>query len=88
MTASTTQSLQSLPFSFAVTKSKCPSYVGVTGILLQETKHVFKIITKEDHLKGVCCVPRVSDATISPFQVCLPVESNRVQVLTMMCTTE
>lgn len=41
-----------LPFSFAVTKSKCPSYVGVTGILLQETKHVFKIITKEDRLKG------------------------------------
>lgn len=39
-------------FFFSVTKSKCPSYVGVTGILLQETKHVFKIITKEDHLKG------------------------------------
>ncbi|KAK7807935.1 hypothetical protein U0070_000898, partial [Myodes glareolus] len=36
------------------TKSKCPSYVGVTGILLQETKHVF---TKEDHLKVVCCIP-------------------------------
>ncbi|XP_074171067.1 ribonuclease P protein subunit p29 isoform X2 [Rhinolophus sinicus] len=38
----------------SVTKSKCPSYVGVTGILLQETKHVFKIITKEDRLKGAC----------------------------------
>ncbi|XP_040135224.1 ribonuclease P protein subunit p29 isoform X2 [Ictidomys tridecemlineatus] len=36
----------------SVTKSKCPSYVGVTGILLQETKHVFKIITKEDRLKA------------------------------------
>ncbi|XP_047568471.1 ribonuclease P protein subunit p29-like isoform X2 [Lutra lutra] len=36
----------------SVTKSKCPSYVGVTGILLQETKHVLKILTKEDHLKG------------------------------------
>lgn len=42
-----------MPFSFAVTKSKCPSYVGVTGILLQETKHVFKILTKEDRLKGM-----------------------------------
>lgn len=42
-------------FSFAVTKSKCPSYVGVTGILLQETKHVFKIITKGDRLKGASC---------------------------------
>ncbi|KAL6067548.1 hypothetical protein STEG23_026333 [Scotinomys teguina] len=37
----------------SVTKSKCPSYVGITGILLQETKHVFKVITKEDHLKVV-----------------------------------
>nr|XP_008526508.1 PREDICTED: ribonuclease P protein subunit p29 [Equus przewalskii] len=42
----------------SVTKSKCPSYVGVTGILLQETKHVFKIITKEDRLKGMSlCLP-------------------------------
>ncbi|XP_022347340.1 ribonuclease P protein subunit p29-like, partial [Enhydra lutris kenyoni] len=37
----------------SVTKSKCSSYVGVTGILLQETKHVFKILTKEDRLKVI-----------------------------------
>ncbi|XP_032710481.1 ribonuclease P protein subunit p29-like [Lontra canadensis] len=37
----------------SVTKSKCPSYVGVTGILVQETKHVFKILTKEDRLKVI-----------------------------------
>ncbi|KAM8894023.1 ribonuclease P protein subunit p29-like isoform 5-T5 [Spinachia spinachia] len=36
-----------------VVRSKCPSYVGATGILIQEFKHVFKIITKEDQLKGV-----------------------------------
>ncbi|XP_056381667.1 ribonuclease P protein subunit p29 isoform X2 [Hyla sarda] len=36
-----------------VFKSKCPSYVGLTGILLQESKHIFKIITKEDKLKVV-----------------------------------
>ncbi|NXN92722.1 RPP29 protein, partial [Rhinopomastus cyanomelas] len=36
-----------------VTKSKCPSYIGITGIILQEFKHVFKIITKEDKLKVV-----------------------------------
>ncbi|NWJ05068.1 RPP29 protein, partial [Crypturellus undulatus] len=36
-----------------VTKSKCPSYVGITGIILQEMKYVFKIITKEDKLKVV-----------------------------------
>ncbi|XP_015679345.1 ribonuclease P protein subunit p29 [Protobothrops mucrosquamatus] len=36
-----------------VTKSKCPSYVGITGIILQETKYVFKIVTKEDKLKVI-----------------------------------
>ncbi|KAM3828736.1 ribonuclease P protein subunit p29 [Vipera latastei] len=36
-----------------VTKSKCPSYVGITGIILQETKYVFKIVTKEDQLKVI-----------------------------------
>ncbi|KAM6949867.1 ribonuclease P protein subunit p29 isoform 2-T2 [Lycodopsis pacificus] len=36
-----------------VVRSKCPSYVGATGILIQEFKHVFKIITKEDKLKVI-----------------------------------
>ncbi|CAN2389358.1 ribonuclease P RNA binding, partial [Pristimantis euphronides] len=36
-----------------VFKSKCPSYVGLTGIILQESKHVLKIITKDDTLKVV-----------------------------------
>ncbi|MBN3311065.1 RPP29 protein, partial [Amia calva] len=36
-----------------VVKSKCPSYVGTTGILLQELKHVFKIITQEDKVKVI-----------------------------------
>ncbi|KAL1007117.1 hypothetical protein UPYG_G00082250 [Umbra pygmaea] len=36
-----------------VAKSKCPSYVGTTGILVQEMKHVFKIITMEDKLKVI-----------------------------------
>ncbi|XP_063043919.1 ribonuclease P protein subunit p29 [Engraulis encrasicolus] len=36
-----------------VVRSKCPSYVGATGILVQEMKHVFKIITKEDKLKVI-----------------------------------
>ncbi|XP_070688838.1 ribonuclease P protein subunit p29 isoform X2 [Pempheris klunzingeri] len=36
-----------------VVRSKCPSYVGATGILVQEFKHVFKIITKEDKLKVI-----------------------------------
>ncbi|XP_023671755.1 ribonuclease P protein subunit p29 [Paramormyrops kingsleyae] len=37
----------------SVVRSKCPSYVGATGILVQELKHVFKIITKEDKLKVI-----------------------------------
>lgn len=36
-----------------VVRSKCPSYVGTTGILVQEYKHVFKIITKDDKLKVI-----------------------------------
>ncbi|XP_041846851.1 ribonuclease P protein subunit p29 isoform X2 [Melanotaenia boesemani] len=36
-----------------VVRSKCPSYVGTTGILVQEFKHVFKIITKEDKVKVI-----------------------------------
>ncbi|KAF6288819.1 POP4-like protein, ribonuclease P/MRP subunit [Rhinolophus ferrumequinum] len=49
----------------SVTKSKCPSYVGVTGILLQETKHVFKIITEEDRLKGTRLCPRATWAVVA-----------------------
>ncbi|XP_035679842.1 ribonuclease P protein subunit p29-like [Branchiostoma floridae] len=36
-----------------VCKSRCPSYVGLTGIILQEGQKVFKVITKEDKLKTV-----------------------------------
>ncbi|XP_028258517.1 ribonuclease P protein subunit p29 [Parambassis ranga] len=36
-----------------VVRSKCSSYVGTTGILVQEFKHVFKIITKEDKMKVI-----------------------------------
>ncbi|XP_033492087.2 ribonuclease P protein subunit p29 isoform X1 [Epinephelus lanceolatus] len=36
-----------------VVRSKCPSYVGTTGILVQELKHVFNFITKENRLKVI-----------------------------------
>ncbi|XP_059848924.1 ribonuclease P protein subunit p29 [Hypanus sabinus] len=36
-----------------VVKSKCPSFVGITGIILQEMKHIFKIITVENKLKVI-----------------------------------
>jgi len=36
-----------------VVKSTCPSYIGVTGILVQETEATFKLISKENILKVV-----------------------------------
>ena len=48
---------------FTVSRSKCPSYVGTSGILLQETKNAFKIITKDDKLKSKLWRDRNSTAT-------------------------
>ena len=49
----------SFPFLFEFTdldniveKSKCPTLIGMTGILIQETQNTMKIVTKEDELKG------------------------------------
>ena len=36
-----------------VTKSKTPSLIGQTGIIIQETKNVFKIATRDDKLKTI-----------------------------------
>ncbi|XP_073913128.1 ribonuclease P protein subunit p29 isoform X2 [Castor canadensis] len=55
----------------SVTKSKCPSYVGVTGILLQETKYVFKIITKEDRLKVIPKLNCVFTIEVDGFVSCI-----------------
>lgn len=48
-----------------VSKSKCPSYVGTTGIVLMETKNIFKIITKDDKFK--CMYLKHHHASHSPF---------------------
>ncbi|KAJ2684663.1 RNase P/RNase MRP complex subunit [Coemansia spiralis] len=37
----------------SVTRAKCPNYVGVSGIVAQETKNVFRIITTDDRLLTV-----------------------------------
>ncbi|XP_060109972.1 ribonuclease P protein subunit p29 [Heteronotia binoei] len=50
-----------------VTKSKCPSYVGITGIIVQEMKHVFKIITNEDRLKVIPKLNNVFSMEIDGF---------------------
>ena len=34
-----------------VVESHCPSYVGVQGIVLQETQNTFKVVTKQNELK-------------------------------------
>ncbi|XP_071403300.1 ribonuclease P protein subunit p29 [Centroberyx affinis] len=50
-----------------VVRSRCPSYVGTTGILVQEFKHVFKIITKEDRLKVIPKRNSVFEVEINGF---------------------
>lgn len=50
----------SYPYSFfltlfalaVVTKSKCSSYVGATGIVIKETKNMFYLITEDDAIRG------------------------------------
>lgn len=37
----------------SVVRSKCHSYIGTTGIMIQETENVFKIITDQNKLKGI-----------------------------------
>lgn len=38
-----------------VSKSKCASYIGVTGIAIQETENMFKLITRDNDMK---CIPK------------------------------
>lgn len=38
---------------FPVSKSRCASYIGVTGINIQETENMFKLITKDNKLKSI-----------------------------------
>ncbi|KAF9403644.1 RNase P/RNase MRP complex subunit [Podila epigama] len=41
-----------------VSRSKCPTYIGATGIVVQETENVFKIITPNDSLR---VIPKVNN---------------------------
>jgi len=38
---------------FKVTKSKCSTYVGSSGIVAKETKNMFYLVTKDDKLIGI-----------------------------------
>jgi len=37
-----------------VTQSRCPSLVGISGIVLQETKNAFVLVTCDNQLKSEC----------------------------------
>ena len=37
---------------FAVHKSKCPGYIGITGIVVQETQNTFKLICKDNRVRS------------------------------------
>jgi len=37
-----------------VTESRCPSLVGISGIVLQETKNAFVLVTSNNQLKSKC----------------------------------
>eukprot|EP00741_Cyanophora_paradoxa_P003086 tig00000663_g2995.t1 len=49
-----------------VVKSKCPSLVGIEGIMLQETEHTFRIITPADRIAVVPKVASVFAVRLSP----------------------
>ncbi|KAI9012721.1 Rof/RNase P-like protein [Gaertneriomyces semiglobifer] len=38
---------------FSVVRSKCPTYVGITGIVIKETENMFYIVTEQDEAKVV-----------------------------------
>ncbi|KAK7474840.1 hypothetical protein BaRGS_00033912 [Batillaria attramentaria] len=47
-----------------VQRSRCPSYVGLCGIVLQETRNTFTLITKQG---GVKCVPKLNSTFVFPL---------------------
>ncbi|KAG0345075.1 RNase P/RNase MRP complex subunit [Podila minutissima] len=48
-----------------VTRSKCPTYIGATGIVAQETENVFKIITPSNSLR---VIPKVNNVFSIPIR--------------------
>lgn len=50
-----------------VTRSKCPSLIGISGIVIQETRNVFKIITRNDRLKSKYICKIYNTFTILPW---------------------
>ncbi|KAJ2501025.1 RNase P/RNase MRP complex subunit [Coemansia sp. RSA 1972] len=55
----------------AVERSKCPNFVGISGIVAQETKNAFKLITPDDRLVVVPKTRCVFALELSPDSQCL-----------------
>ncbi|KAI9023707.1 Rof/RNase P-like protein, partial [Phycomyces nitens] len=55
---------------FKVIKSKNPSYVGIEGIVIQETLNVFKIISKNNKLQQI---PKASSVFTMEVECCASV---------------
>ncbi|ESO81963.1 hypothetical protein LOTGIDRAFT_198435 [Lottia gigantea] len=61
-----------------VIKSRCPSYIHTTGILLQETRNTFNIITKNNKIK---CIPKLhSIFTIENAGILYTIYGNQFKV--------
>nr|SVE94584.1 EOG090X0GV5 [Simocephalus serrulatus] len=54
-----------------VTRSKCPSYIGVIGIVVLETKNTFQLICEDDKLKIIPKRDSVFTFTISRWTLTL-----------------
>lgn len=57
-----------------VWRSKCPSYVGIEGILLQETQNTLQLIPKDNRIRseGRCLMLGVFNAKPLPMPLPLP----------------
>ncbi|KAL3860075.1 hypothetical protein ACJMK2_010243 [Sinanodonta woodiana] len=63
-----------------VKKSKCPSYVGISGIVLQETRNMFKMITRDNMVKSI---PKAN--SIFTFEIgdyCFTIHGNHFRIAT------
>jgi hypothetical protein len=40
-----------------VVRSKCPSLIGASGLLVMETQETFRVVTEQNKLKGALYVP-------------------------------
>ncbi len=65
-----------------VVRSKCPSYVGIEGILLQETQNTLKLISRDNCIRSELPY-RVNfkcDVLIVSFRMQFPIVRNAIRL--------